>query len=157
MASFSPDCGRYGGTLARLLNRAPRSVTYGGGSEGTYRGYDQMGRVVTQYQRTDSVNCLVEATYRANSALYQQVYPAVPGAGDRRTVTYTNDAAGRLGSLSSSATTYAPVASVSGILYAAQNALNSETYGNGLIHAVDYNNRLQPTQIKLGTAGSPTS
>jgi RHS repeat-associated protein len=35
--------------------------------------------------------------------------------------------------------------------------LNTETYGNGLIHGIDYNNRLQATQIKLGTAGSPTS
>jgi hypothetical protein len=32
-------------------------VTYGSGSStGTYRGYDQMGRVVRQYQQTDSVN-----------------------------------------------------------------------------------------------------
>jgi hypothetical protein len=32
------------------------AVTYSGGSEGTYRGYDQLGRVIRQYQRTDSVN-----------------------------------------------------------------------------------------------------
>jgi RHS repeat-associated protein len=142
-----------GSSIGRLV-----AVTYGSGSsEGTYRGYDQMGRVVTQYQRTDSINYLIEASYYANSALHTQTYPAVPGAGDRRLITYTNDAAGRLGSLSSSATTYAPAASVSTIGYAAHNALNTETYGNGLIHAVDYNNRLQPTQIKLGTSGSPTS
>jgi RHS repeat-associated protein len=132
------------------------AVIYGS-NEGTYRGYDQMGRVVMQYQRTDSINYLVEATYYANSSLHSQTYPAVSGAGDRRSVTYTNDAAGRLASLSSSATSYAPGASVSSIGYAAHNALNTQTYGNGLIHAVDYNNRLQPTQIKLGTSGSPTS
>jgi RHS repeat-associated protein len=152
LPSGAPSFSR-GSSTGRLV-----AVTYGsGGSEGTYRGYDQMGRVVTQYQRTDSINYLVEATYYANSALHTQTYPAVPGAGDRRTMIYTNDAAGRLGSLSSSATTYAPAASVSTIGYAAHNALNTETYGNGLIHAVDYNNRLQPTQIKLGTSGSPTS
>src|SRR6185369_13013486 len=134
------------------------AVTYGSGSsEGTYRGYDQIGRVVTQYQRTDSTNYLVEATYFANSALHTQTYPSIPGAGDRRMINYTNDAAGRLGSLNSTATTYAPAATVSSIGYAAHNALNTETYGNGLIHGVDYNNRLQPTQIKLGTSGSPTS
>jgi RHS repeat-associated protein len=134
------------------------AVTYGSGSSaGAYRGYDQMGRVVRQYQRTDSVNYLVEATYYANSSLNTQTYPAVPGAGDRRVVSYTNDAAGRLGSLNSTATSYAPAAGVSTIGYAAHNALNTETYGNGLIHAIDYNNRLQPTQIKLGTSGSPTS
>ena len=134
------------------------AVTYGSGSsEGTYRGYDQMGRVVTQYQRTDSVNYLVEASYYANSALQTQTYPAVPGVSDRRVITYTNDAAGRLGSLNSNATTYAAAASVSGIGYAAHNGLKTETYGNGLIHEIDYNNRLQLTQVKLGTSGNPTS
>ena len=108
-----------------------------------------------QYQRTDAVNYLVEATYYASSALNTQTYPAVPGAGDRRVVSYTNDPAGRLSALSSTATSYAPAASVSGIGYAAHNALKTETYGNGLIHGIDYNNRLQQTQIKLGTAGSP--
>ena len=134
------------------------AVTYGSASSaGTYRGYDQMGRVVRQYQRTDSVNYLVEATYFANSALQNQTYPAVPGAGDRRVVSYTNDSAGRLSSLSSSATSYAAAASVSSLGYAAHNALKTETYGNGLVHAIDYNNRLQATQIKLGTSGNPTS
>jgi len=134
------------------------AVTYGSGSSaGTYRGYDQSGRVVRQYQRTDAVNYLVEATYFANSALQAQTYPAVPGAADRRVVSYTNDAAGRLSSLSSSATSYAPAASVSTIGYASHNALKTETYGNGLIHAIDYNNRLQATQIKLGTSSNPTS
>jgi RHS repeat-associated protein len=134
------------------------AVTYGSGSSaGTYRGYDQLGRVVRQYQRTDSVNYLVEATYFANSAVQSETYPAVPGASDRRVISYTNDAAGRLSSLSSSATSYAPAASVSAIGYVSHNALRTETYGNGLIHTIDYNNRLQATQIKLGTSGNPTS
>jgi RHS repeat-associated protein len=133
------------------------AVTYGGGSAGTYRGYDEMGRVVRQYQRTDSVNYLSEATYNLNSSLLTETYPSVPGASDRRTVTYAPDNAGRLGSLSSSATSYAPAASVSSIGYASQNALKTETYGNSLIHAVDFNNRLQPTEIKLGTSSNSTS
>jgi RHS repeat-associated protein len=134
------------------------AVTYGSGSSaGTYRGFDQMGRVVRQYQRTDSVNYLVEATYYSNSSLHTQTYPAIPGAGDRRVIHYMNDTAGRLGALSSAATSYAPAASVSTVGYAAHNAVNTETYGNGLIHATDYNNRFQATKIKLGTSGNPTS
>jgi RHS repeat-associated protein len=133
------------------------AVTYGGGSEGTYRGYDQMGRVVRQYQRTDAVNYLVEATYYANSSIDDETYPSVPGAGDRRVISHTNDDAGRLASLSSSATSYAPAASVSTIAYASHNGLKTETYGNGLIHGINYNNRLQPVEIKLGTSGTPTS
>jgi RHS repeat-associated protein len=116
-----------------------------------------MGRVTAQYQRTDSVNYLAEATYYLDSSLHTEVYPAVPGASDRRTVTYTPDNAGRLGSWSSSSTSYAAAASVSSIGYASQNAINTETYGNSLIHAVSYNNRQQPSEIKLGTSGNSTS
>jgi RHS repeat-associated protein len=133
------------------------AVTYGGGSAGTYRGYDAAGRIIRQYQQTDAVNYLIEATYWANSALKDETYPAVPGAGDRRIVSYTNDAAGRMGSLNSNATSYASAASVATVGYASHNALNAETYGNGLIHAVSYNNRLQAIEIKLGTSGTPTS
>ena len=126
------------------------------GSAGTYRGYDALGRVVRQYQRTDSVNYLVEAAYNVGSRT-SETYPSVPGAGDRRTVSFSYDSAGRLSSLSTSATSYAPAASVSSIGYASQNALSTETYGNSLIHKLSYNNRLQPTEIKLGTSGNPTS
>ena len=142
-----------GSSTGRLV-----AVTYGSGSSaGTYRGYDELGRVIRQYQQTDSVNYLVEATYWANSALKDETYPSVPGYGDRRVVSFTNDAAGRLGSLTSNATTYAPATSVSSIGYASHNALKTETYGNSLIHAVTYNNRLQANEIKLGTSGAPTS
>ena len=141
-----------GSSTGRLV-----AVTYGGASAGTYRGYDAMGRVIRQYQQTDSVNYLVEASYYANSSLQNETYPSVPSAGDRRVVSYTNDSAGRLASLNSNATTYAPAASVSSIGYGSHNALNTETYGNSLIHAVTYNNRLQANEIKLGTSGAPTS
>ena len=134
------------------------AVTYGASSSnGTYRGYDELGRVVRQYQQTDGVNYLTEATYYLNSAMASETYPSVPGASDRRTVSYSLDSAARLSSLSSSATMYAPAASVSSIAYAPHSALTSESYGNGLIHAVTYNNRLQPNEIKLGTSGSPAS
>jgi YD repeat-containing protein len=133
------------------------AVTYGGTSAGTYRGYDQMGQGVRQYQRTDSVDYLVEASYYANGSVQNVTYPPVPGAGDRRIVSYANDSAGRTASLSSAATSYAPAASVSSIGYTSHNALATQTYGNSLIHAVSYNIRLQPNEIKLGTSGAPTS
>src|SRR2546428_12994256 len=92
---------------------------------------------------------LVEASYSVGM-MTSETYPSVPGASDRRTVTFTPDSAGRLSSLSSSATSYAPAARVSSIGYASSNALNTVTYGKSLIHAIGYNNRLQPTEIKLG-------
>jgi YD repeat-containing protein len=54
-------------------------VTYGGSSAsaGTYIGYDAAGRVVRQYQQTDSVNYLVEASY-APWGMTSETYPSVP-------------------------------------------------------------------------------
>jgi YD repeat-containing protein len=110
------------------------AVTYGNGSSaGTYRGYDALGRVLRQYQQTDSVNYLDEATYYANGSIQNETYPSVPGFGDRRVVAYVNDGAGRLGSLTSNATSYSSGASVSGIGYSPHQAVTSETYGNSLI------------------------
>ena len=133
------------------------AVTYGGGSAGTYRGYDQLGRIVRQYQQTDSVNYPVEASYNLDSSVATETYPSVPGASDRRSVSFSYDGAARLSSLSSSATSYSPAASVSSIGYSSQNALSTETFGNSLIHAISYNNRLQPTEITLGTSSNSTS
>jgi RHS repeat-associated protein len=133
------------------------AVTTGGTSAGSYYGYDALGQTLRRIQQTDSVNYLTDATYNKAGAMLTETYPVVPGAADRRTVNYTFDTAGRLSALASAATTYAPAASVSSISYAPHGALASETLGNNLIHALVYNNRLQPTQIKLGTAALPTS
>jgi RHS repeat-associated protein len=141
-----------GSSTGRLV-----AVTTGGTNAGSYYGYDALGQSVRRIQRTDSVNYLVDATYNKAGSLTTETYPVVPGASDRRTVSYTLDLAGRLASLTSLATTYAPAASISTVSYAPHGGLTSETFGNNLIHAQTYNNRLQPTQIKLGTAASPTS
>jgi len=134
------------------------AVTYGNGSSaGTYRGYDALGRVLRQYQQTDAINYLVEATYYANGSIQNETYPAVPGFGDRRVVSHLNDAAGRLSSLTSNATSYSSGASVSGIGYSPHQVVTTETYGNNLIHATNFNSRLQPYEIRLGTSGAPTS
>ena len=129
----------------------------GGTNAGTYYGYDALGQTLRRIQRTDSINYLSDATYNKAGAMVTETYPSVPGATGRRTMTYSFDAAGRLSSLDSPATTYASGASLTGVSYAAHGALSSETLGNNLVHALTYNNRLQPTQIKLGTAASPTS
>jgi YD repeat-containing protein len=142
-----------GYSIGRLV-----AVTYGSGSSaGTYLGYDALGRVVRHIQQTDSVNYLSEATYNVSGAMKTQTYPSVPGASDRRTVSYNYDGAARLSSLASAATTYAAAASVSSISYKPHGGLESETLGNSLIHQMVYNTRLQPTSIKLGTSGAPTS
>ncbi|HEV8431327.1 MAG TPA: RHS repeat-associated core domain-containing protein [Pyrinomonadaceae bacterium] len=133
------------------------AVTYGGTTAGSYYGFDAAGQVVRKYQQTDSVNYLIESAYNLANGITSVTYPSVPGASDRRTVSFMYDSAARVSALSSSATSYAPAASVSSIGYSAHNSLQTETYGNNLIHAISYNNRLQATDIKLGTSGNPTS
>jgi RHS repeat-associated protein len=134
------------------------AVSYGASSSsGDYNGYDELGRVIRHVQQTDNVNYLTEATYYLNSALSTETYPSVPGASDRRTVSYSLDLAARLSSLASAATSYAPAASLNSVSYKAHGGLESETLGNSLIHQLTYNTRLQPTDTKLGTSGNPTS
>jgi RHS repeat-associated protein len=133
------------------------AVTTGGTSAGSYYGYDALGQTLRRIQRTDSINYLSDATYNKAGAVVTETYPSVPGETGRRTLTYSFDAAGRLSSLDSPATPYASGASLTGVSYAAHGGLLSETLGNNLVHALAYNNRLQPTQIKLGTAAAPTS
>jgi RHS repeat-associated protein len=133
------------------------AVTYGGGSAGTYRGYDQLGRAVRQIQQTDGVNYLVEAAYNKTEGITSETYPSVPGYADRRSISYSYDGSGRLAAMMTAATTFGGAASASGIGYAAHGAFSSETLGNGLMHSVSYNSRLQPSEIKLGTVGAPTS
>lgn len=133
------------------------AVTTGGTNAGSYYGYDALGQTLRRIQRTDAVNYLAEATYNKAGAPVTETYPAVPGATGRRTVTYSFDTAGRLSSLTSPATTYAPGASLTDVSYAPHGGLSSETLGNNLIRALVYNTRLQPTQIKVGTSAAPTS
>jgi len=56
------------------------------------------------------------------------------------------DTAGRLQSVSFNGSTY-----VSSISYAAHGGMTSQTLGNGLLHQIGYNSRLQPTSISLGS------
>jgi RHS repeat-associated protein len=133
------------------------AVTTGGTSVGSYYGYDGLGQTLRRIQQTDSVNYLVEAAYNKAGAMTGETYPQVPGHSGRRTVSYSFDMAGRLSSLTTAATTYAAAASLTGISYAPHGGLASETLGNNLVHALIYNNRLQPTQFKLGTTAAPTS
>ncbi|HEY0377477.1 MAG TPA: RHS repeat-associated core domain-containing protein [Pyrinomonadaceae bacterium] len=135
-------------------------MTYGAAtaSAGAYYGYDALGRTLRRIQQTDSINYQADATYNRAGALVTETYPAVPGATGRRVVTASFDTAGRLSSLSAATTGYSTYsASVGSINYAAHGGLLTETLGNNLDHALVYNSRLQPTQIKLGTDASPTS
>jgi hypothetical protein len=144
-------------------------VTYGtSSSNGTYRAYDALGRVSQQFQQTDNVNYQVDASYNLASAMTSQTYPGT--GGNRRSVSYSFDTAGRLSSLTSNATSYSAAASVSSISYSAHGALSSQTlgnitstdyYGGGVYYSQSFTydslNRLSTAQENSGTNWTQTN
>jgi RHS repeat-associated protein len=129
----------------------PIGVTYGVGSEGTYHKYDALGGVLTNHQRQGNTNYVTNYTYNRAGAVTREERMA--GSQARRRIVLTYDEAGRLSFMDTSV--FSGVGSdfsrlVGDISYTPSGALQSEKYGNGLIHSMSYNNRLQPTEIRLG-------
>jgi RHS repeat-associated protein len=122
-------------------------VTYGTGSEGTYYKYDAAGRIATSSQRQGTTNYTTAYFYNLANALTREER----GNPVRRRNQLTYDEAGRLTVLGTSVHPFVGGTNlIGGISYTPFGALQSETYGNGLIHSVDYNKRQQPTEISLG-------
>lgn len=127
-------------------------VTYGTGSDGTYYKYDAAGRIVTNHQRQGIKNYATTYNYNlADGVTFEQ-------RGNYFRNTWSYDNAGRLSAMEASFTPFtSSVYLVKDISYTPAGALQSEKYGNGLIHSMGYNNRQQPTEIRLGTPGNPES
>jgi RHS repeat-associated protein len=122
-------------------------VTYGPGSEGTYYKYDTLGRIVTSQQRTGTSNYATAYFYNRAGAVTREER----GIPARRRALMSYDVAGRLATMDTGSypfSAYVPL--VHNISYTPFGGLQSETYGNGLIHSMSYNERLQPAEIRLG-------
>ncbi len=120
-------------------------VTYGSGSEGTYYKYDAAGRIVTNHQRQGTSNYATTYTYNLAGGVKRE------DRGSRFRISSSYDDAGRLRGMDTSFTPFLSyVPRVKDISYTPFGAIQSETYGNGLIHSMGYNERLQPTEIRLG-------
>ena len=128
---------------------------------GRYYAYDNLGRVTSVTSELNGTYYNNTAAYNLAGGIVSETYPAVPGSSDRRTVSYGYDNAGRSASIISDPTTYNAGARTTNITYAPHGGLASETYGttvgSPLIHSINYNNRLQPTDIMLGITGTPSS
>jgi RHS repeat-associated protein len=124
-------------------------VTYGPGSEGTYYKYNAAGRIVTNHQRQGTSNYVTTYFYNLAGAVTREDR----GNPARRRNWMNYDAAGRLISMQTgifNANGFEPHDLVLDISYTPFGGLQSETYGNGLIHSMAYNERLQPAEIRLG-------
>jgi RHS repeat-associated protein len=128
-------------------------VIYGTGSEGTYYKYDAGGRIVINHQRQGIKDYATTYNYNlAGGVTFEQ-----RGSYFRNFWTYDN--AGRISGMDASFTpfTSGSVHLAKDIVYTPSGGLQSETYGNSLIHSMDYNDRLQPTEMRLGRPENPES
>jgi len=148
-----------GSSTGRLV-----AVIYGSGNTGTYQGYDQLGRVVqsiqvTETQATGSPNPQAYGfaySYNLASEMLTETYPS------GRVVQTEYDSAGRVaGVRNQGATSYYAGATASDaanrIQYSPQGAVSTMKLGNGKWEHTNFNNRLQPTRIGLGTSGTDSS
>ncbi len=99
--------------------------------------YDQRGRISSSTQTTGGDVYPFLYSYFRDGLPQQQTYPG------GFAVTYSYDGAGRAKTGAAGAKTY-----VSNITYEAHGAPDVYSLGNGVSENVDYNNRLQPTQIR---------
>src|SRR5256885_230427 len=98
------------------------------------------GRVTKQFQITGSTPAKYKLTYGYNYAglLTSETYPS------GRALSYSYDDGGRLSSVGDGTTAFA-----SSFQYAEHGGLKAETFGNGMVHSLAYNRRLQATEVKL--------
>ena len=130
-------------------------ATYGTGAEGTYYKYDAAGRIATNHQRQGTSNFATNYTYNLAGGLTREQRGNYINNVWKEYLrnSWTYDSAGRLSGMKASTSPFlSSVTLVGNISYAPFGGLQSETYGNGLIHSIGYNGRLQPTEIRLGRA-----
>jgi RHS repeat-associated protein len=137
----------YHGRLAQVAN---------GASTTAYR-YEALGRTQSSQQSTNGVDYIFGYTYNGGG-LYSITYPS------GRAIGYGRDPAGRImevaGAQNGVGTIYAGSASLQDgdhIQYAPQGAISLMKLGSGRYEWWEYNSRLQPTGIHLGTSGSDSS
>ena len=122
----------------------------------SYGGYDALGRVLGGTQTTDGVAYPMSYGYNLAGAMTSQTYPS------GRVITTEYDIAGRLAGVKKEADGLfyaggAATDSTSRIQYTAHGEMSVMKLGNGLWEHANYNSRLQPIQIGLGSASTNSS
>ena len=113
--------------------------------------YDPLGRVKSSRQTTDSQTYSFSYGYDLAGNLTSETYPS------GRLITTSYDSAGRISGLSGQNPGEGMKNYVSTISYEAHGAMKAMALGNGLWEHADFNSRLQPTEIGLGTSNSDSS
>ncbi|HWQ15104.1 MAG TPA: hypothetical protein VNL77_20065, partial [Roseiflexaceae bacterium] len=108
-----------------------------------YLGYDAAGRVSASRQTTAGVGYDLSYGYDVAGHLTSQTYPS-----GRRVLTNFDDAA-RISQVRGTKSGEANKTYASGLSYAAHGGVAAMALGNGLGESMQYNARLQPTQVRL--------
>lgn len=149
-------------TLAGTGKGRLTSVVQQGSTDGYYYdGYDTLGRVTSSHQITSTpqagaVSYQISYGYDLAGTLTRESYPS------GRVVLTGTDAAGRIAGVKDQAAAGYYVGGAASdaanrLGYAAQGAVSVMRLGNGKWEHTNYNSRLQPTQIGLGTSSTDSS
>lgn len=148
--SYGYDAANVAFAKGRLTSVASTVSSY------SYGEYDPLGRVKAGTQTTDGQAYTMSYTYNRTGAITSQTYPS------GRVVTTNYDDAGRIAGVQNNATGsyYAGAASTDGpnrLQYSVHGEIQAMKLGNGLWEHANFNSRLQPIQIGLGTASTNSS
>lgn len=148
--SYSYDNAAVTNSKGRLTSVSSSVSSY------SYGSYDVMGRVETGMQATDGQNYPMSYQYNLAGEMTSETYPS------GRVVVTEYDSAGRVAGVKNQATGLywagaTPTDVTNRIQYAAHGAVSVMKLGNGLLEHTNFNSRMQPTQIGLGTTSVDSS
>ncbi|MEW6737116.1 MAG: RHS repeat-associated core domain-containing protein, partial [Acidobacteriota bacterium] len=140
IASLPPPPFDRGAALGRLVAITTSAIA-SQGETGSYYGYGVGGRLIHSSQLLDGQHYQSSASYNEASLLTLETYH--PNAVNTQT---SYNVAGQVDTIVRSGITYTDVGE-----YSAAGGLKQQQLGNSLYHTINYNNRLQPVSISLGT------
>lgn len=113
--------------------------------------FDPRGKVLSHKQTTDGQVYSTSYNYTLSGALFEETYPS------GRIVRTTSDDDGRLSNVSSKKVDQANFQShADSFTYTPHGAVKRMRLGNGTWESTQFNSRLQPSQIALGTSADAT-
>jgi RHS repeat-associated protein len=116
-----------------------------------YSSYDALGRITASQQVIDGQTYSMSYQYDLAGNMTSQTYPT------GRVVTQSFDNAGRLANISGQASAGTPKTYANAFGYTAHGAVERMRLGNGRWEHTNFNNRLQPTEIGLGSSATDSS
>jgi YD repeat-containing protein len=128
------------------------SVEAAGVSKYNFTAYDALGRLTVYNQATEGQTYSMTNSYNKAGLITSQGYPS-----GNKVVLTEYDSAGRVAGVQKQGGAYYAGDGSNPMLYTAHGAVSAMRLGNTLWEHTQFNSRLQPTQIGLGTASSNSS